>query len=147
MAFLSNSLEKLNDDNIRATTNPSWVNPNDNEFASKTMANIERERFDDYMERYPAIHEEYLDMTMEPDFTLEQVDRVEGNVASSFASADEQRKATLARMGVEDTAPTSSLAQSLSVAHGENSVRQHGEDRQLATLSGSSLPNLQTQAT
>lgn len=144
MSFLTSSLDKFNQDLINAN-GANWVNPNDKEYASKTMANIERERFDDYMERYPAIHQEYLDMTMEPDFTLEQVERVEGNVTSSFDRADTQRKATLSRMGVEDKSEGSSLEQALSVAHGENSVRQHGEDRQIAALSGSSLPNLQTQ--
>ena len=121
------------------------VYPRDKEFASKTLANIKRQQWADYKERYPAIHEQYLDMTMNPDFTLEQVGRVEGNVNQAYERAEANQQATLSRMGVADKSEDNNLAKSLSIAHGENSVRQHGEDRRLNAIAGGSLPSLQTQ--
>lgn len=121
------------------------VNPNDDKFSSKTLANIKRAQWNDYKERFPAIHQQFLDMSMNPDFTLEQVDRVEGNVNQSYARAQANQEATLSRMGVADKSDNNNLAKSLSVAHGENSVRQHGEDRRLNVIAGGSLPSLQTQ--
>lgn len=121
------------------------INPRDDEYASKTLANIKRQQWADYKERYPAIHEQYLDMTMNPDFTLEQVGRVEGNVNQAYERAEANQQATLSRMGVADKSEDNNLAKSLSIAHGENSVRQHGEDRRLNAIAGGSLPSLQTQ--
>ena len=128
-----------------ANNNIGYVSPNDDQYANKTLANIERARFGDYMERYPKIHQQYLNMTMTPDFTLEQVDRVAGNVEQSFGRAKQQSSATLGRMGITDTTKDNGIAQSLSMAHGENSVRQNGKDRQLTGLAGGSMPTLQTQ--
>jgi hypothetical protein len=122
-----------------------FVSSTDKDYANKTLANIERTRFADYMERYPKIHQQYLDMTMNPDFTLEQVDRVQGTVYQSFGRAKHQNTATLGRMGVQSKAKDNGIAQSLAVAHGENSVRQNGSDRQITALAGGTLPSLQTQ--
>ena len=121
------------------------VNPRDKEFASKTLANIKRAQWQDYKERYPAIHQQFLDMSMNPDFTLEQVERVEGNVNQAYARAEANQQATLSRMGVADKSEDNNLAKSLSIAHGENSVRQHGADRRMNAIGGGSLPSLQTQ--
>lgn len=123
----------------------SYVSPTDDQFASKTLANIKRQQWNDYMGKYPAIQKEYLEMSMSPDFTLEQVDRVQGNVDQAFDRSKQFQGATLERMGVENKAPTSDLASSLAVAHGENSVRQHGKDRQLNAMAGGQMPSLQTQ--
>lgn len=117
----------------------------DNNYASKTYAAIKRDQWNDYKEKYPAIHAQYLDMSINPDFTLEQVNRVEGNVRESYARANAERKASLSRMGVQDTAQDSGLAEALSVAHGENATRQHGKERRMSAIGGGPLPSLQTQ--
>lgn len=117
----------------------------DDEYASKTLANIKKAQWNSYKEKYPAIQSQYLDMAMNPDFTLEQVNRVEGNVNQAYDRAEQNQQATLSRMGVADTAEKNDLAKSLSIAHGENSTRQHGADRQMNAIAGGSLPSLQTQ--
>jgi hypothetical protein len=127
------------------TGGSGYVSPNDDQYANKTLANIKRQQWNDYMGKYPALQEQYLDMSMSPDFTLEQVDRVQGNVDQAFDRSNEFKGATLGRMGLNDTSPKNDLASTLSVAHGENSVRQHGKDRQMNAMVGGQMPSLQTQ--
>jgi hypothetical protein len=141
-------MDRLEHSNSQAN-NPAGtvaaVYSGDDEYASKTLANIKRAQWADYKAKFPAIQSQYLDMAMNPDFTLEQVDRVEGNVNQAYDRAEKNQQATLSRMGVADTSDKNDLAKSLSIAHGENSTRQHGADRQMNAIAGGSLPSLQTQ--
>ena len=121
------------------------ISKNDDEYASKTFGRIKRQQWADYKAKYPAIQQDYLDMTMNNDFTLGQVDKVQGNVDNAFNRNQANQNATLSRMGVSNTAQDDGIDKALAITHGENSVRQHGKDRQLNAIAGGNLPTLQTQ--
>lgn len=135
--YANQSRELAQDNATLASATPfQSISPRDKEYASKTFAAIKRGQYADYQRLYQPLHSEFIDLATNPDFALEQVDRVAGNVNASFDRANKAQQSTLARMGLEAPKQRDDIERSLAIAKGENSTRQAGEERQMSTLAG-----------
>ena len=111
--------------------------------ASDTYARLNREQYDDWLNRYYPKQKQLLEDTQSGTFLNEQLNRVDENFTSAQNASQVGLNNQMARYGVtteKDSSANASLA--LANVTAKNSLRDYEKDRSMSTLSGSSSASL-----
>lgn len=125
-----------------ANGRPSY---NDDEFASKTYANIIRDEYADYMSRFQPYENKVLDLAESRELLNQQLGRITTNVNRSFSNPNMNAGALMQqRFGTSQNQQEQSSQfrnnnrnQALSVAHAKNNTRLADADRRTGLITGS----------
>ena len=126
--------------------------PSSDTYAEDVYSALIKDEYADYQNRFAPIQDQYIDEATSMEMLDEQLGRITANTKSGFDLADKAASMNLGRYGVtqsqEDQSKNnnqSSLNQSLATAQAKNSTRTHHSDRQMAMVTGSSLPDVRTE--
>ncbi|KUI98936.1 hypothetical protein [Vibrio sp. MEBiC08052] len=115
--------------------------------ASDTYAGIVRQQYDDWYNRFYPKQQELLRNTQSGVLLNEQLGRVDENVASSLAAAQQGEANKMARYGLSSTPDASQHVKSaLASVSAKNSLRDYEKERSMNVLSGAAY-GLKSQAT
>ena len=114
--------------------------------ASKTFADITREQYENWYSRFYPEQVKLLESAQTGSLMKDQLHRVDGNFASAAQAAQRGNQNHMARYGLSAESSAGEDAKfSLSKAISRNSIREHGRESSLATMSGASLSDLKPQ--
>ena len=106
--------------------------------ASDTYAQITREQYDDWYERYYPKQQQLLEDTQSGKLLEEQLERVDENYDSSVAASQTAVNNQMARYGLSSAEDSSSNAETaLAKVGAKNSLRDYEKERSMSVLSGS----------
>lgn len=154
MDALYRSIDRLYENNqAQAQSNNLWEKHNrqDKRYAEKTYADLIEAEYQDYLTRYKPAQEQYVDLATSTELLDEQLSRISIRGDKAFDLANASKKLTLGRYGVTESAEQTDqyqkqnqLSSALSMAQQKNSARVHHGDRQMAMMTGASLPSVRT---
>ncbi|WP_407330545.1 hypothetical protein [Enterovibrio sp. 27052020O] len=108
--------------------------------AADTYAQISREMFDDWQNRFYPKQKELMEKSQSGELLNEQLGRVDENAASSMKAASLGEANKMARYGVDSGTDENQNAKlALSTAAAKNGLRDHERDRSMKVLSGAGL--------
>jgi hypothetical protein len=122
-----------------------FIHPNDDQFASKTYANIIYDEYRDYQQRFQPYENKVLSLAESRELLDQQLSRITTNVDRSFANPNMNAGALqLQRYGVNQNQQEKSsrfrnddMNKALSTAHARNNTRVSDGDRREGLIIGS----------
>ena len=122
------------------------ISLNDDEYASKTYAQIIRSQYNDYVNRFQPYEERMMDLAQSRELLDEQLSRITANINSSYANPQFSAGAlTSQRYGVQQSADERafstkqrSMDKALAIAHAKNNTRLANADMQQNMITGGS---------
>jgi hypothetical protein len=122
------------------------ISLNDDEYASKTYAQIIRSQYDDYVNRFQPYEERMMDLAQSRELLDEQLSRITANINSSYANPQFSAGAlTSQRYGVQQSADERafstkqrSMDKALATANAKNNTRLANADMQQNMITGGS---------
>ena len=122
------------------------ISINDDEYASKTYAQIIRSQYDDYVNRFQPIENRMMDLAQSRELLDEQLSRITANINSSYANPQFSAGAlTSQRYGVQQSADERafstkqrSMDKALATANAKNNTRLANADMQQNMITGGS---------
>ena len=123
----------------------SFVNPNDDEYASKTYANIIRGEYRDYQNRFQPYEDRLMSLADSRELLDQQLSRITTNVNASFKNSHLGASSLMQqRYGVANSnqmqaknAKQTEINRAMSIAHAKNNTRVANADRQMGIVTGS----------
>jgi hypothetical protein len=109
---------------------------NGKHFASETNAEITRNNWADYQDRYMPMHGELIGAVSGGELVNQQVGRVGETVNQNFDQANAAMNVNSSRMGLASVANDDSLDRALATTHAKNSTREAGEQRNRTAITG-----------
>ncbi|HIF9182350.1 hypothetical protein IHC93_16130 [Photobacterium damselae subsp. damselae] len=108
--------------------------------ASDTYANITRQMYEDWEQRFYPKQKELLDKAVSGELATEQINRVDRNMQDSMRSATQSNINHMARYGVDASlSPNIEARQALGLASAKNAIRESEQERSMGILSGSGM--------
>ncbi|MBO9492214.1 hypothetical protein J7384_17770 [Endozoicomonas sp. G2_1] len=136
------SLEALDDRQGLDANNPYSFryrfNRGEDGYASRLNAQIRRDQWQDYQQRFMPIHGELFDATLGRDLVDQQIGRVDDNVEQSFDVAEASVNNRRQRMGLSDLTVDHSADKALAKVHAKNNIRQASQQRKINAITGAS---------
>lgn len=109
-------------------------------YASDTYAQIIRDQYDDWKNRFYPKQQELMDLATSGEMMKNQLARVDATTANSVNNAQVAQQNTMARMGVSTATDSNDnslgLKASLATANAKNGARSAEQERQINILSG-----------
>lgn len=140
LADLVNSPNRQSESAYANNSLTAGLNYNDKQYASEVSARITRKDWQDYQRTFIPVHGEFKQAVMSDDLINQQVARIEDNVNATYDRTQKGAEMKMQRMGLSDVdTGRSDLSKALSVAHGENAARQHGEERKQQMIAGANI--------
>lgn len=130
-----------------------YVNPNDDEYATKTQANLARAQWDDYVHRFEPYERKLLDMIGNESNLTQALSGADEIAQSSFDSASRGMGMSLAKYGTaqdekeqQATSRQMNLNRAATQAGLRNKVRTEAYDRdvELMTGAGNTISGMKT---
>lgn len=127
------------------------IDPRDDEYASKTYAQLVRSQYADYQERFQPYEERMMDLATSRELLDQQLSRIGTNINASFANPQFSAGALASqRYGTQQTAQErsfntrqSDMDRALATAHAKNNTRLANADmKQNMVTGGSSVRGL-----
>lgn len=131
-----NELFDSPNDNKNGFSSQAALDRESNDYASNLNAKVLRSQWGDYQQRFRPIHDELFGAVLSPDLVNGQLDRVGGNVNTSFNQAETGFNVNRSRMGLSDLPSDNSLDKALATTHAKNSIREAGEQRRATAITG-----------
>ena len=127
------------------TSGTPTVNPNDDEYASKTYANLIRSEYGDYQQRFQPYEQRLMDYASSRDLLDQQLSRISANVNNAYNNQNLSAGNIMSqRYGLSRTAQEqqsnarqTGLQRALSTAHAKNNTRQADYDQRMGIITGS----------
>lgn len=121
-----------------------YVNPTDDEFASKTYANIIDSEYRDYQNRFQPVERQLLGYASGTELLDQQLSRITANVNAAYNNPQMSAGNLMQqRMGLQQTAQgqqssqrNDDLQRALSTAHARNNTRVANYDQQMGIVTG-----------
>ncbi|PSU24732.1 hypothetical protein CTM97_18945 [Photobacterium phosphoreum] len=108
--------------------------------AADTYANLTRQMYDDWEQRFYPKQKELLEKASTGQLASEQLSRVDGNMQSSLRASTQSNTNKMARFGVTPELDSNSDArQALGIAGAKNAIRDHAEEQSMSILSGANM--------
>ncbi|UKA08707.1 hypothetical protein IHC92_18180 [Photobacterium damselae subsp. damselae] len=108
--------------------------------ASETYANITRQMYEDWEQRFYPKQKELLDRAASGELATEQINRVDRNMQDSMRSTTLSNINHMARYGVDvNFSPNTKARQALGLAGAKNAIRESEQERSMGILSGSGM--------
>ncbi|UKA03858.1 hypothetical protein [Photobacterium damselae] len=108
--------------------------------ASDTYANITRQMYEDWEQRFYPKQKELLDKAASGELATEQINRVDHNMQDSMRTATLSNINHMARYGVDaNLSPNTDARQALGLAGAKNAIRESEQERSMGILSGSEM--------
>ncbi|UJZ96494.1 hypothetical protein IHC87_18185 [Photobacterium damselae subsp. damselae] len=108
--------------------------------ASETYANITRQMYEDWEQRFYPKQKELLDRAASGELATEQINRVDRNMQDSMRSTTLSNINYMARYGVDvNFSPNTEARQALGLAGAKNAIRESEQERSMGILSGSGM--------
>ncbi len=105
--------------------------------ASDTYAQLTRDMYDDWYQRFYPRQKELLEKTQTGELLNEQLARADENAAGSLSDAQEAESNKMARYGLSSGVDSGQKAKlALSNAATKNSLRDYEKERSMSVLSG-----------
>ncbi|EAW1164267.1 hypothetical protein EO50_20435 [Salmonella enterica] len=117
---------------------------NNKHYASDTFAQLIREQYDDWLNRYYPKQERLMELGTNNELMNAQLGRTDGIAANSLRSAQLGMNNQMARYGTiraqnpQDN--TLGLRSALAIAGAKNGIREAQQDRQMNILTGGAAP-------
>ncbi len=120
-----------------------YVDPSDNEYATKTQANLSRAQWDDYVKRFEPYEAQLASMVGNEQTLSDSLNAANASATSSFESAKQGFGMNLAKYGTSQDATEKAatdrsfnLNKSATQAGLRNSVRTQAYDRDIELMTG-----------
>lgn len=127
-----------------AGSSSGYISPNDDEYASKTYAQIIRGQYEDYEQRFQPYETRMMDLAQSRELLNDQLSRITTNVNSSYSNPQFSAGALASqRYGVQQNADEkaystkqTSIDKALSTANAKNNTRVANADMQQNMVTG-----------
>ena len=127
------------------TSGSRWVSPHDDEYASKTYANIVRGEYGDYLNRFRPYEMRMMELSRSNELLDQQLSRITTTINHSFNNQNMSDTAIrMQRYGIHQSqqqkqshARQSDMNKAMSIAHARNNTRMAASDRQFGLMTGS----------
>jgi len=126
--------------------NLGGISQSDDEYASKTYAQIIRSQYEDYVSRFQPYEARMMDLAQSRELLNDQLSRISANINSSFSNPQFSAGAlTTQRYGIRQNADESAFStkqrgmdRALATAHAKNNTRLANADMQQNMVTGGS---------
>jgi hypothetical protein len=123
--------------------NPGWINPNDDEYASKTFARVVRSEYSDYKQRFQPYERKLMSLADSEQLLDEQLSRISATSKQRFDQSKANSAMMNKRYGVQQSAEQknysdtmSDASRGLAISQAKNMSRLAATDRNMGVLSG-----------
>ena len=142
--FVTNFMNKQNFSNHSGYY--PGINPNDDEYAAKTYANIIRGEYADYVNRFQPYEQRMMSLAESSELLDQQLSRITTNINNAYGNQSLQDTAiNMQRFGVQQNqaqqnyqARQTDINRAMSIAHAKNNTRVAAEDRKFGLVTGGS---------
>lgn len=108
-------------------------------YSSSTYARIQREQYDDWLNRFYPKQKELMTKMQDGTLLKEQLGRVDNNMQSSIQAAEQGNANRMARYGLSDVDGVNSAKTALGTVAARNGLRDYERERSMQVLSGSGM--------
>ncbi|WP_332399314.1 hypothetical protein [Vibrio metschnikovii] len=109
-------------------------------YASDTYARIQREQYDDWLNRFYPKQKELMTKMQDGSLLKEQLGRVDQNMQSSIQAAEQGNTNRMARYGLSDAdGGVNNAKAALGAVAAKNGLRDYERERSMQVLSGSGM--------
>lgn len=129
---------------MNSRNNQGWIDPNDDEYAAKTYAQIVRGQYNDYVNRFRPYEDRLMSLADSRELLDQQLGRITTNINNSYENPQfNAGRLQQQRYGISQSAQSkeqngrqNNLNQALSVAHARNNTRVADGDRRFNMVTG-----------